>query len=314
MNAVIYQNYGAPQVLQYTTQAQKPIIKDDDVLIKIYAADVTAGDLKLRQAKPWPARLYNGLLKPKNQILGGALAGIIEAVGKNVKHLRTGDKVFAFTTFGAYAEYITMPANGTISLMPANICFEEAASIPFGALTALHFLKTANIGKGQRVLVNGAAGNVGSHTVQIAKYYGAVVTGVCRSKQAQKVLSLGADAVIDFTTTNFINDSQTYDIIFDTVGNLTPSMCEKVLSLKGVFVAVAFSPAVMIQSILKPKKVVFGITKETAENLAFIKTLIEDGHLKPCVDKVFPIQETAAAHTYAESGQKTGNVVITMQS
>jgi NADPH:quinone reductase-like Zn-dependent oxidoreductase len=320
MKAIVYSEYGPPEVLQIR-EIEKPVPKDNEILIKICATTVTSGDTRLRRADPFAVRFFNGLTGPKKiTILGNELAGRIEAVGKNVKIFKTGDDVFGQTglSLGANAEYICLPDDGSLAIKPATISYEEAASIPFGGSTSLHFLKKANITKGQKVLIYGASGSLGTAAIQLAKYFGAEVTGLCSSANLELVRSLGADKVIDYTKEDFTKSGQTYDIIFDTVGKSPFAGCIKSLNEKGVYlraVHMTLPPVVrgLWTSMFSSKKVIGGIAVERKENIVFLKELIESGKFKPVIDKVFPFEKTAEAHRYVDMGHKKGNVVITVQ-
>jgi NADPH:quinone reductase-like Zn-dependent oxidoreductase len=320
MKAIVYAKYGPPEVLQLQ-DIDKPVPKDNEILIKVNATTVTSGDSRLRRADPFAVRFFNGLTRPKKiTILGDELAGKIEAIGKDVKLFKTGDEVFGQTglSLGANAEYICLPEDGSLAIKPANITFEEAASIPFGGSTSLHFLRKANITKGQKVLIYGASGSLGTAAIQLAKYFGAEVTGLCSTANLELVRSLGADTVIDYTKDDFTKSGQTYDIIFDTLGKSPFSACVKKLNDKGVYLrAVHMTLPPVVQglwtSMLSNKKVIGGIATERKENIVFLKGLIEAGKLKPVIDKVYPFEQTAEAHRYVDSGHKKGNVVITVQ-
>jgi NADPH:quinone reductase-like Zn-dependent oxidoreductase len=320
MKAIVYAKYGPPEVLQLK-DIKKPVPKDNEVLIKVYATTVTSGDSRLRRADPFAVRFFNGLTGPKKiTILGNELSGKIEATGKDVKQFKTGDEVFGQTGLGlgANAEYICLSENGSLALKPSNINFEEAASIPFGGSTSLHFLRKANITKGQKVLIYGASGSLGTAAIQLAKYFGAEVTGLCSTVNMELVKSLGADKVIDYTKEDFTKNGQTYDIIFDTIGKSPFSGCIKSLNQKGVYlraVHMTLPPVVrgLWTSMLSSKKVIGGIAAERKENIVFLKGLIEAGNLKPVIDRVYPFEQTAEAHRYVDTGHKKGSVVITVQ-
>lgn len=301
MKAVIFTKSGPPDVLQLK-KIEKPIPDDNEILIKVHATSVNSGDVNLRSFKSqflfWLLmRILYGLKKPKRLILGSALSGEIESVGKNVMRFKKGDEVFGSTgmKFGANAEYVSIPENGVVALKPTNISHEEAAAIPFGALTALFYLRKANIQQGQKVLINGASGSVGTFAVQLAKYFGAEITGVCSSKNFELVKSLGADKVIDYKQEDFTEREEQYDIIFDVAGKSSLSDCQKVLAPNGSFIST--------------KK---GLAKESTDDFNFLKDLIEKGRLKVVIDKTFPLEQIAEAHRYAETGQKSGNLAITI--
>lgn len=321
MKAVVCTKYGPPEVLQLI-EIEKPVPKDNEVQIKIHATTVSAADYRVRSFKVpvsfWiPARLMLGLRKPRKFILGMELSGEIETVGKDVTTFKKGDQVFAATlqTFGAYAEYICLPEDGPIAIKPTNITFEEAAAIPIGARTALHYLKKiGNVKPEQKVLIYGASGSVGTYAVQLAKYFGAEVTGVCSTANLDLVKSLGADRVIDYTKHNFIENFETYDIIFVTIDKLPFSACKKVLSKKGIYLNIA-RPIPSLQmiwtSLTSSNKVVVGKNSpESAEALIILKKIIEKEQLKPVIDKIFTLHQIVEAHKYVDRGHKKGNVVI----
>jgi NADPH:quinone reductase-like Zn-dependent oxidoreductase len=328
MKAVMYENYGPPEVFQLK-EVEKPIPQNNEVLIKIYATAVTAGDLNARGFTYVPpglglmARLMMGFPKPKKAILGTEFAGEIESVGKDVKLFKKGDQVFGTdgNNAGAYAEYKCIPEDGVLAIKPTNMNHMEAASITFGALTALFFLKDkANTRKGQKVLVNGASGSVGTAAVQLAKAFGAEVTGVCSTKNLELVKSIGADNVIDYTKEDFIKNGETYDIIFDVVvGKTSFSRNKKSIKQNGLYLAVAGGLMDMLQmvwtSMVGSKKVIVGggVACEKIESLVFIKELIEAGKLKAVIDRSYSLEQMAEAHRYVEKGNKKGNVVIIIE-
>ena len=320
MKAIVYTKYGLPDVLQLK-EVVKPTPKDNEVLIKIYATTVTSGDSRMRRADPFPIRLFNGLIKPRKVIiLGNELAGEIEAIGIDVKLFRKGDPVFgqAGLNLGTNAEFICLPEDGALAIKPANLTYEEAAVIPFGGNTALHFLKKGNIRSGQKVLIYGAAGSLGTAAIQIAKHFGAEVTGVCSTTNIELVKSLGADKVIDYTNEDFTQSGQTYDIIFDTTGKSPFSGCLKSLKQNGIYlraVHMALSSIVrgLWTSMTSSRKVIGGVATELKENLVFLKELVEAGKLKPVIDRRYPFEQIAEAHKYVDKGHKKGNVAITVR-
>lgn len=315
MPAVVYEQYGAPDVL-HLKQVSKPTPKPNEVLIKIHATTVTSGDWRLRAGDPYVIRLIFGFFKPGNPILGHELAGVVEAVGENVTKFKVGDRVFGSTGFGSgtYAEYICMKETGGLSVMPNNINFDQAAAVPVGALTALHFLKQVDIKPGKKVLIYGASGSVGSFAVQIAKYFGAHVTAVCSTGNIQMVKDLGADAVIDYTKTDIFQSGQQYDVVFDCVDKMSLSASLKLVAKGGAFVSVGANPVLFanqfFNGLLGRPKVLTGTSKDSATDMALIKDLIEQGHITPAIDRTYPLAEIPQAHAYVQQGHKKGNVVI----
>jgi len=317
MKAIVYTRYGPPDVL-HLKEVEKPVPNEHEVLIKIHATSVTSGDCRVRKAEPFAIRFFNGLIKPnKITILGNELAGEIEDVGKNVKLFRKGDQVFgqAGLSLGANAEYICLREDAALVIKPVNISYEEAATIPFGGNTALHFLRKGNIRSSQKVLIFSASGSLGTAAVQLARNFGAEVTGICSTANVELVKSLGANKVIDYTKEDFTKNGLTYDIIFDTTGKSPFSGCVKSLKQKGIYLrAVHMSLSSIVRglftSLTSSKKVIGGIATESKENLSFLKELIEAGKLKPVIDRIYPFEELAEAHRYVEKGHKRGNVAI----
>jgi NADPH:quinone reductase-like Zn-dependent oxidoreductase len=319
MKAVVFEKYGPPEVMQIK-EIDKPSPKENEVLIRIHASSVTAADWRMRKSDPFLARMMNGFLKPKKfNILGIELAGEIEAVGDKVTLFKPSDQIFGSTgfTFGAYAEYVCIPEDGSITQRPTNLTFEESAVIPVGTDTALFFLKTqGNIQSGQKVLIYGASSSVGSYGVQLAKHFGAEVTAVCSASNHEWVKNLGADKLIDYRTEDFTQSGEKYDAIFDAVGKLSLFGSMKALKEEGVFLDAVHMMRRSVQAkfatMRSSKTILGGTATGRKEDLIFFKELIEAGKLKPVIDRSYPLEEVAEAHRYVETGRKRGNVVITV--
>ncbi len=318
MKAVVYKKFGSPDVLEWV-ELEKPFPKKDEVLIKIKASSVTNADCYMRRADSLFSRLILGFFKPKKryQILGTEFSGVIESVGSEVQEWKPGDEIFGFRGFGTgcYAEYKCMPANGSLALKPKNVSFTEAVSYVDGATTALFFLKEkAKLKPGQKILINGAAGSIGTFAVQLAKYFGAEVTGVCSTKNLELIQSLGADNTIDYSKEDFTKAQTTYDIIFDTVGKSSFNKSIKALSKNGIYMDTKISFPNVLQSFLVSlfckKKLIIGLSVNKKEALNFVKELVEKKELRSIIDGVYTFNQIAAAHTYVESGNKKGNIVI----
>ena len=325
MKAVICEKYGPPEVLKIK-EVEKPEPKDNEVLIKIKATVTALPDCAFRKGSPFISRLFTGLTRPKH-ILGDVLSGVVEATGKDVKHFKNGDEIYGSsgTNFGTNAEYIVLSEDEAVTIKPINVSFGEAAAISEGTLTALPFLRdSGNIKskRGQKILINGASGGVGVYALQLAKYFGAEVTGVCSSNNLELVKSLGADYVIDYTKEDFTKTSDTYDIIFDAVGKSSFSKCKNALKSNGVYLSTIPTLTLMYQMLLtsssKKQKAIFSATglRKTIEkknDLIFLKELIEAGKIKPVIDKIYPLEDIVEAHRYVEMGHKRGSVVINIE-
>jgi NADPH2:quinone reductase len=319
MKAIVWTKFGSPNVLQLQ-EVVKPIPKDNQVLIRVYATTVTKAESMMRKGEPLWGRIIIGFRKPRKRfrIIGTELAGEIESVGKDVKRFKKGDSVFGFTGFGmgAYAEYACMPEKGSLALKPTNKSYQESAAAVDGTTTALFFLKDkAAIQRGDKVLINGSSGSIGTYAVQLAKYFGAEVTGVCSTRNVELVASLGADHVVDYTQEDFTQNKNTYDIIFDTVGKSSFAKCKGALKRNGRYL-----PTTGLQnnflhiwtSIFGNKKVVSGRSIEKNDALVFLKELIEADKLQIVIDRCYPLDKIAEAHRYVEKGHKRGNVVINL--
>jgi NADPH:quinone reductase-like Zn-dependent oxidoreductase len=329
MKAIVWTKYGSPDVLQLK-EVEKPAPKEDEVLIRIYATTVTAGDCELRNLK-FPIylslvmRLWRGLIKPREtSILGTELAGEIESVGKDVKLFKVGDQVFgsAGMSFGANAEYICLPEKpgemeGGVAIMPTNMTYEAAAAVPFGGRDALHFLRKANIQSGQKILINGAGGSIGTFAVQLAKYFGAEVTAVDSTGKLDMLRSIGADQVIDYTQEDFTERGEIYDVIFDVVGVISFSPNERSLKQNGYYLTANPRLTQMVQGLWttmrSSKKVIMETASGTIADLIFLKELVEAEKIKSVIDRSYPLEQIAEAHRYVETGHKKGNVVITVE-
>lgn len=310
MKAAVYTRYGPPEVFQIR-EVEKPTPKDDEVLVRVYATSVTAGDWRARKADPFIARFFLGFLRPKSTILGSELAGEVEAVGKDVERFKVGDQVFGSGS-GTYAEYACVREPGLVP-KPADLTHEEVAPATFGGASSLYFLREGGIQEGQRVLIYGASGALGTAAVQLAKHFGAEVTGVCSTANLELVRSLGAGEVVDYTTEDYDRPGA-YDLFFDTVGKSSFLRALRSLRRGGVFVsAVALVPLLRkLWAAMAGKRVVGGIARFKNEDFRFLKELMEAGEFRPVIDRRYPLEQVAEAHRYVERGHKKGNVVITM--
>ncbi|HEU0295971.1 MAG TPA: NAD(P)-dependent alcohol dehydrogenase [Anaerolineales bacterium] len=331
MKAAVYTEYGPPDVLQLK-EVEKPAPKDNEILIRVYATTVNIGDLWARNFKEitpsrftmplplWlPSRMYFGVRRPRINILGNEFAGDIEAVGRGVKRFRKNDQVFGYRgqTMGANAEYLCMPEDGLVAIKPANMTYEQAATVPYGALTALNLLRKVNIQRGQKVLIHGASGSIGSAAVQLARYFGAEVTGVCGTPRLEFVKLLGADKVIDYTREDFTQNGETYDLIFDILGKSSFSLCKNSLKQNGIYLLASFKMKQLFQmlwtSITSGKRVICALSSESREDLVLIKELVEAGKIRAIIDRCYPLEQAAEAHRYVEKGHRTGSVIITIE-
>lgn len=322
MKTIIAKRYGTPEVLEIV-EVEKPTPQAHEVLIRIYATTVTSGDWRVRSLNVpigfgLVSRLVFGISRPRQPILGSELAGEIVSVGKYVTNFKVGDHVFAFSgaSMGCYAEYKCMPESGAVVLKPANLTFDEAAAMSFGGTTALDFIRRAKLQNGDKVLVNGASGSVGTAAVQLAKHFGADVTGVCSTTNVELVRSLGASYAIDYNKEDFTVKGETYDVIVDTVGNMSFSRCKHSLKKGGRLLLLVASLPEMLWvpwvATISNKKVISGPAAERAEDLRFLAKLAETGKFKPVIDRRYPFEQIIDAHRYVDTGRKKGNVIITL--
>ena len=330
MKAIVYTEYGSPDVL-HLSEVEKPAPKDTEILIRSQATTVNFGDMLARNFKAvsprqfnmpfffWlPARLAFGISKPRKHILGSEFAGEVEAVGAAVTRFKKGDQVFGYVGegMGAYAEYRCMPEDGCVAIKPANLSYAEAAVIPYGSIMALSLLRKAKIQSGQKVLINGASGGVGSAAVQLARHFGAEVTGVCGTPRLEFVKALGADHVIDYTKEDFTQSGETYDLIFDILGKSSFSRCKRSLKPNGIQLLASFKMKQLFQmlwtSLIGDKKVICASAPGSLADLISVKELVEAGKIKAIIDRCYPLEQAAEAHRYVEQGHKQGQVVITV--
>jgi NADPH:quinone reductase-like Zn-dependent oxidoreductase len=329
MKAIVWTKYGPPDVLIFK-EVEKPTPKDHEVLIRIHATTVTAGDTEMRNLKfpiyiSLPMRLWKGPIRPRGtSILGTELAGEIEAVGKDTKQFKEGDQVFgsAGLSFGANAEYICLPEEpgemeGGVAIKPANMTYEEAATVPFGGRDSLHFLRKGNIQSGQKILINGAGGSIGTFAIQLAKYFGAEVTAVDSMGKLDMLRSIGADRVVDYTQEDFTENGEIYDVIFDVVGTISFSRSEGSIAQNGTYLLANPGLSQMVRGLrtrmTSTKKVIMETASPTTDDLVFLRELIEAGKLKSVIDRSYPLKQIVEAHRYVESGGKMGNLVITVE-
>ena len=338
MRAVLYDRYGPPEVLRLH-EIERPFPRENELLVRVYAGAVNFGDLTARKFDTissrefhmpmplWlPARLSFGLRKPRNPILGSELAGEIVEVGPAVREFKPGDQIFAYTgmKMRANAEYICIPENALVGLKPSNMSYAEAACLPYGGLMALSLLRKVTIAQGDRVLINGASGGIGAMALQLTKHFGAEVTGVCSTPRVDYVKSLGADYVIDYTREDFTENGKTYDLIFDILGKSTFARCKGSLNADGVYLLASFKMGKVLQmlatSIIRrlpgrknSKRVICAIAGEDRNDMTLLKDLAESGQIKTLIDRTFPLEQTAEAHTYLEKGRKKGSVVLSME-
>lgn len=318
MKAIELTKYGAPANLQMK-EVEKPSPKDSEILIKIHATSVSSGDARMRRADPFIIRLIFGFKRPRKPVLGVVVAGEVESIGKEVSKFKAGDLVFGSSgmNFGAHAEYVSVPEDAVLAMKPGNMTFEEAAAIPFGATASLHFLRIASIQQGQKVLVNGASGALGTMALQLARNFGAELTAVCSTAHVELMKSLGADHVVDYTKEDFTANEEKYDVIFDTIGKMPLKKALKSLNTNGQLLLASAGIGTMlggtIRSIFSKKKIVSGVIKETVEDMNFFKQEIEKGRLNAVIDKTYTLEQIAEAHAYVDKGHKKGNVIISVQ-
>ncbi len=319
MRAIINTEYRPPEVVKLM-EVDKPTPKDNEVLIKVYATTVNRTDCGFRSAEYFISRFFSGLLRPKNKTLGNEFAGEIDAIGRNVTLFKTGDKVFGYndTKFGAHAEYMTMMEDEAITTMPSNLTYEEAAPITEGGHYALCDLRAAKIKSGQKILINGATGAIGSAAVQLARHFGASVTAVCNTQNIELIKSLGADVVIDYSKEDFTKINQTFDIVFDAVGKSSFGRCKPLLNKKGIYMSTELGKnsenifLALITPLFGGKKVLFPIPTISKKDVVFLKELVENNKYKPVIDRRYTLEQIVEAYKFVETGQKTGNVVVTL--
>ena len=320
MKAAVHTRYGPPEVARIS-EVEKPAAKDNEVLVKVHATTVNRTDCGLRAAEPFVNRFFTGLIRPRVTVLGNEFAGEVEAVGSGVTSFEVGDKVFGFngSRFGAHAEYVAIPEDGSVATMPANVTFEEAAPSTEGSHYALSLIRKAKIRSGQGALVNGATGAIGSAAVQLLKRLGADVTAVCDTENVELVRGLGAGRVIDYTAEDFTKDEQTYDVVLDAVGKSSFGRCKRLLKPGGIYLSSDLGPLsqnpilALITPLFGGKRVMFPIPRDDQEMVRYFKGLIESGEFKPVIDRRYPLDQIVEAYRYVETGQKIGNVVISVE-
>ena len=320
MKAAVQTRYGPPEVVQIS-EIDKPTIKADELLIKVHATTVNRTDCGFRSAKPFIVRFFSGLTRPRATVLGNEFAGVVEEVGSGVKSFKVGDRVFGYSDdrFGAHAEYMSISESKPVATVPENLTFEDAAPSTEGSHYALSFIRAAKVQAGQDVLVYGATGAIGSAAVQLLKNLGAIVTAVCSTENVELVKRLGADRVIDYTAEDFTQDEQSYHVVIDAVGKSTFGRCKRLLLPHGVYLSSDLGPLsqnpvlAMVTPIFGGKRVKFPLPKQDQGMATYFKELIEAGHFKPVIDRTYPLDQIVEAYRYVETGQKIGNVVISVQ-
>jgi NADPH:quinone reductase-like Zn-dependent oxidoreductase len=321
MKAAVHTSYGPPEVARIS-EVEKPAAKDNEVLVKVHATTVNRTDCGLRAAEPFVNRFFTGLIRPRVTVLGNEFAGEVEAVGSGVTSFEVGDRVFGYngSRFGAHAEYLAIPEDGSVATMPANVTFEEAAPSTEGSHYALSLIRKAKIRSGQGVLVNGATGAIGSAAVQLLRRLGADVTAVCDTENVELVRGLGAGRVIDYTAEDFTKDEQTYDVVLDAVGKSSFGRCKRLLKPGGIYLSSDLGPLsqnpilALITPLFGGKRVMFPIPRDDQETVRYFKGLVESGEFKPLIDRRYPLDQIVQAYRYVETGQKIGNVVISVGS
>jgi NADPH:quinone reductase-like Zn-dependent oxidoreductase len=319
MRAVVYERYGSPDVLRLE-EVERPVPKENEVLIKVHATTVNRTDTGLRSAEYFISRFFTGLVRPKRKIPGTELAGEIEAVGAAVTEFEVGDHVFGVSASaaGAHAEFLCLPETAPLAHKPTGMTFEEAAAVPDGVILALSYLRRVDLRKRRKIVIYGASGSIGTASVQLAKYFDADVTAVCTTKNVELVRSLGADRVIDYAEEDFTKNGETYDVVFDAVGKLSFKRCRGSLKTGGIYGSTDLGPywqnpfLALWTSRIGDKKVLFPIPRYTKKDVIFLKELIEAGGYRAVIDRRYPLEDVVEAHRYVETGQKTGNVVLTV--